>query len=379
MIEPVRFDENGLFLLDQRRLPHEEVWVSCPEVAAVAEAIRNMVVRGAPALGITAAFGLAVAARQGAGDEPEAFRERLMAAGAALEETRPTAVNIAWAVRRVLSRAEEMLNQQASIADTLAAIETEARSIHDEDLESNQEMGRQGRLLIPDGARVLTHCNAGALATAGFGTALGVIRSAVQDGKKVSVLADETRPFLQGARLTAWELQQDGIPVTLITDSMAGALMARGEVDLVIVGADRIARNGDVANKIGTYPLAVLARRHGIPFYIAAPVSTIDPECASGKQIPLEERDAAEVTHFADQAIAPEGVPARNLAFDVTPAECVTAIITERGICRAPFGHSIERILGPVGQPEAAMTSPPVTPAPASNAQANQDEEDLFS
>ncbi|GAB4222100.1 MAG: S-methyl-5-thioribose-1-phosphate isomerase [Acidobacteriota bacterium] len=348
MIEPVKFDERGVVLLDQRVLPHEERWIALGSVEEVAQAIRDMVVRGAPAIGVTAAWGLVVAARAAARatDGPDAFRERLREAGTLLEAARPTAVNLAWAVRRMLERLDAESAADRAVTDLVRALEDEAAAIQREDVETNRSIGRNGSLLVPDGARVLTHCNAGALATAGYGTALGVIRAAVEEGKRVEVFADETRPFLQGARLTAWELQHDGIDVTVITDNMAGALMARGEIDLVIVGSDRIAINGDVANKIGTYSVAVLARRHGIPFYVAAPRSTIDPDCPDGDAIPIEERPAEEVTHLAGTRITPEGVPVRNPAFDVTPAELVTAIITEEGIARAPYASSLRSQLG---------------------------------
>ncbi len=354
MIEPVTFGDDGVALLDQRRLPHEEAWVRLETPEAVAAAIRDMVVRGAPAIGVAAGFGMALAARAARELDETAFRERIDAAAAALAAARPTAVNLAWAVGRVQDAVRRALEDGASVAEAAARAEREAVAIKDEDVAANRAMGRHGSMLVPDGARVLTHCNAGALATGGYGTALGVIRAAVEEGKQVSVLADETRPWLQGSRLTAWELQKDGIPVTVIADNMAGSLLARGEVDLVVVGADRIARNGDVANKIGTYPLAVLARRHGVPFYVAAPLSTFDPICPSGDEIPIEERAAEEVTHLAGVRLVPEGVSARNPAFDVTPSAFVTAIVTEAGIVRAPYASGITRLLGLETEPEAA-------------------------
>jgi methylthioribose-1-phosphate isomerase len=368
MIAPVRLEAEGVVLLDQRRLPGEETSITCGTVPEVVAAIRDMVVRGAPAIGVTAAYGLVVAARAAIGAEPDALQERLHQAGRDLAASRPTAVNLAWAVRRVLAAADEAFEKQADAAAIAARVEQEARAIHEEDIAANRSMGRHGAVFIPDGARVLTHCNAGALATAGYGTALGLVRAAVEDGKAVNVLADETRPFLQGARLTAWELQRDGIPVSVIADSMAGALMSRGEIDLVVVGADRVAINGDVANKIGTYSLAVLARRHGIPFYVAAPLSTIDPDCPNGEAIPIEERSVEEVTHFAGQPVAPAGVGARHPAFDVTPAELVTAIVTEAGIARPPLRHSLPALLGlPVDEEEE----------PAGDAEPADDETDI--
>ncbi len=346
MIEPVRLEDAGLVLLDQRLLPREEISLTLTSAPDVVEAIRTMVVRGAPAIGLTAAYGLVLEARSRREQTPSAFMERVREAATALEAARPTAVNLSWAVRRVMRRAEGEFEAGATTGELIEHIESEARAIHEEDVAANRAMGRLGAAFVPDGACVLTHCNAGALATAGYGTALGVVRAAVEEGKSITVLADETRPFLQGARLTAWELHRDGIPVTVITDGMAGALMAKGEVDLVVVGADRIAVSGDVANKIGTYTVAVLARRHGIPFYVAAPTSTIDPECPSGDRIPIEDRDPSEVTHFQGSAVTPEGVTVRNPAFDVTPAELVTAIITEKAVLRAPYERAIRSLLG---------------------------------
>jgi len=358
MIEPVKISDAGVVLLDQRLLPHEETWREYATPDAVADAIAEMVVRGAPAIGVAAAFGMALAARNARELDADGLRRRLDDAASALVAARPTAVNLAWAVRRVRDAAERALEEGAAPADAAARLESEALAIKEEDIAANRAMGRHGSLLVPDGGRVLTHCNAGALATAGYGTALGVVRAAVEEGKKVAVIADETRPYLQGARLTAWELSRDGIPVTVIADNMAGSLLSRGEVDLVVVGADRIARNGDVANKIGTYPLAVLARRHGVPFYVAAPLSTLDPDCPDGDAIPIEERPAEEVTHLAGVRIAPEGVAARHPAFDVTPAAFVTAIITEAGILRPPFGAGIARVLGLAGESASAPPEP---------------------
>ncbi len=356
MIEPVTFGDHGVALLDQRLLPHQETWIELDSPEAVATAITDMVVRGAPAIGIAAGFGMALAARAARGLDEGAFRARLDVAAATLTAARPTAVNLAWAVERVRDAVHRAFENGASVAEAADRAEREAIAIKDEDIAGNRAMGRHGSMLVPDGARVLTHCNAGALATGGYGTALGVVRAAVEEGKKISVIADETRPYLQGSRLTAWELQKDGIPVTVIADNMAGSLLARGEVDLVVVGADRIARNGDVANKIGTYPLAVLARRHGVPFYVAAPLSTFDAACPSGDMIPIEERSADEVTHLGGARLAPEGVSARNPAFDVTPAAFVTAIVTEAGIVRPPFASGIARLLGLEAEPTPQET-----------------------
>jgi methylthioribose-1-phosphate isomerase len=314
-VQPIRWHDGVLELLDQRLLPREEVWVACRNAHEVAEAIRTMVVRGAPAIGVAAAFGMAMA------DDLESAATELRAA-------RPTAVNLAWAVDRML----------AARGTDLAA---EARRIFDEDVDSCRRIGRFGAELLGARATVLTHCNAGALATAGYGTALGVIRAAVEGGKQIAVFADETRPYLQGARLTAWELQQEGIDVTLITDNMAGHFFQQGKFDAVVVGADRIAANGDTANKIGTYTVAVLAKAHDVPFYVAAPWSTIDVHCPSGASIPIEERSAAEVTQIAGTHIAPDGIGVRHPAFDVTPARLITAIVTDRGVLRPPFTESI--------------------------------------
>jgi len=346
MISPIRFEDGVLSLLDQRRLPLEETWISCRTVPDVVDAIRDMVVRGAPAIGVTAAYGMVLAAGAAAGQPADAFRERLEADAQLLEGARPTAVNLTWAVRRLLGVAGRALDDGLAPGEVARRLTDAANAMFEQDVEANRRIGRHGSLLVPDRARILTHCNAGALATAGYGTALGIVRAAVEEGKEITVVADETRPFLQGSRLTAWELDKDGIPVELITDSMAGALMARGEIDLVVVGADRIARNGDVANKIGTYSVAVLARRHGIPMYVAAPLSTIDAETPTGDDIPIEERDPQDVVELDGKAVAPEGVRARHIAFDVTPASLVTAIVTEEGVARAPFSASIGRMLG---------------------------------
>jgi methylthioribose-1-phosphate isomerase len=331
----------GVRMIDQRRLPTEETYIDLETPEAVADAIREMVVRGAPAIGVSAAFGLALGATQAVSLGADGFHQRMNELYATMAAARPTAVNLFWAIermKRTALRAREEGVEPGGIAERL---EQEARDIRDEDLASCRAMGRYGAELVPNEATVLTHCNAGGLATAGYGTALGVIRGAVEAGKKVRVLADETRPFLQGARLTAWELMKDGIDTILITDNSAGNLMRRGEVDLVVVGSDRIAANGDIANKIGTYSVAVLAKENRIPFYVAAPLSTIDLNCPSGDYIPIEERDPREVTEVFGTRVAPEGVGVKNYAFDVTPASYVEAIITERGVARPPFEISL--------------------------------------
>ena len=325
-VDTLRWTGEALELLDQRALPERLEYVACRTAADTARAIRDMVVRGAPAIGCAAAFGVALDARRGA--ELEAGFE-------ALASSRPTAVNLFWALERM----RRVLKQHGP-----SALEHEAIAIFEEDLAVNRAIGAHGADLVPDHARIMTHCNAGALATAGHGTALGVIRSARDQGKALSVVANETRPYLQGARLTVWEMVQERIPVTLVTDNMAGFLMSRGEIDLVIVGADRIAANGDVANKIGTYTLAVLAKRHALPFYVAAPLSTFDLAVADGASIPIEERPAEEVTGYRGMHWAPDGVAVRNPAFDVTPAELVTALITERGVLSAPSRAGIEEL-----------------------------------
>ncbi|NIM00625.1 MAG: S-methyl-5-thioribose-1-phosphate isomerase [Acidobacteria bacterium] len=332
---------HGVRLIDQRKLPLEETYVELRSPEQVAQAIRDMVVRGAPAIGITAAFGLALGAKQTAAAQPQRFSEEMERILAHMESARPTAVNLAWAVRRMRDVMTERLANGGDPDDAVAALEREAQAIHDEDLAACKAMGAHGAALVPEQATVLTHCNAGGLATAGYGTALGVIRGAVEAGKRVRVLADETRPFLQGARLTAWELLADGIDTTLITDGMAGSLMRRGEIDLVVVGSDRIAANGDIANKIGTYTVAVLAKENGIPFYVAAPMSTIDFDCPDGDSIPIEERDPSEVTELFGTRVAPDGVGVRNPAFDITPARYVHAIVTERGVARPPYVTSL--------------------------------------
>lgn len=333
-VETMRYENGALYLIDQRVLPLSFETVTCRNAAETAEAIRTMVVRGAPAIGCAAAFGLALEAQNAAGQMRPIFDATLEQALAILAASRPTAVNLFWALERMQQCAAAM--RDAASDDVAHRLLKEAQAIHAEDVAANRAMGAHGAALLPDRARVLTHCNAGALATAGHGTALGVIRSAVEAGKTISVIADETRPFLQGARLTAWEMVQEQIPVTLIADNMAGHMMKSGSIDAVIVGADRIAANGDVANKIGTYMVAVLAARHAIPFYVAAPLSTFDLAADTGDAIPIEERAPDEVTGFRDLRWAPEGVRVANPAFDVTPADLIAAIITEHGVIERP-------------------------------------------
>ncbi len=341
-IETLRWRDQKLEMIDQRLLPANLVYQVYDSAAGVAEGIRSMVVRGAPAIGCAAAYGVALEALRLAHETPAIFSAKLEAGFVALAHSRPTAVNLFWALARMRDVWRSM---RAAVPPQIAArLLHEAHAMLEEDVRINRKMGEHGAALLSQEARVLTHCNAGALATAGHGTALGVIRSAVEAGKRISVIADETRPFLQGARLTAWEMMQEDIPVTLITDGMAGFLMSRGEIDVVIVGADRIAANGDVANKIGTYMVAVLAQRHGLPFYVAAPISTIDLAMASGAGIPIEERDVAEVRGFQERSWAPPGVAVRNPAFDITPAELVTALITERGVVHAPNRERISAL-----------------------------------
>jgi methylthioribose-1-phosphate isomerase len=335
--ETVFWREGRVVMLDQRVLPHEERYNEYQTPAEVAEAIRSMVIRGAPAIGVAAALGVALEAQRSAGD-PDA----ILAACDVLAGARPTAVNLFWAIdrmRRCLDRHRGAGAQQ--VAEAMLA---EAIAVLEEDLALCRKLGEYGAELVPDGATVLTHCNAGALATAGHGTALGVIRSAVEAGKRVRVVADETRPLLQGARLTAWELQRDGIDVTVVADVAAGSLLARGEIDLVVVGTDRTAANGDVANKIGTYGVALAARAADVPFYVAVPWSTIDMQCPDGAAIPIEERPPEEVTHVLGQRVVPEGVAVRNPAFDVTPAELVTALISDRGVVRPPYLENLTKL-----------------------------------
>ncbi|AEG60051.1 S-methyl-5-thioribose-1-phosphate isomerase [Desulforamulus ruminis] len=341
-MDAIIWEGNRLRLLDQTKLPGTIEYIECNDYYTVAEAIKRLSVRGAPAIGAAAAYGLVVGAGQIQTEDPKVFLEKLESIAGELGATRPTAVNLRWALDRMMLRLSSA--GEKSVQELRDILLEEAHAIYNEDVESNRRMGEYGQQLFPDEVRVLTHCNAGALATAGYGTALGVIRAAHERGKKVSVYADETRPLLQGARLTSWEMVQEGIPVTLITDNMAGYLMSQKMVDCVIVGADRITANGDVANKIGTYGVAVLAKYHQIPFYVAAPLSTIDMNLSSGEQIPIEERDAREVTHHAGQVVAPDGVKAWNPAFDVTPNGLVTAIITEKGVVQPPYTENLKKI-----------------------------------
>lgn len=336
MVETVKWTPHGVVMIDQTKLPRSVEFVTCKTYQEVAHAIRTMVVRGAPAIGVSAAMGVALGVLQ---TPPERLAAEFPRICETLASTRPTAVNLFWAIDR-MKRLYASLDGSKPERIRQAFVE-EALRVYEEDIAINRAIGRHGVALVPDGMSVLTHCNAGALATAGYGTALGVIRAAVEAGRKVHVFADETRPFLQGARLTVWELQQDGIPVTLITDNMAGHFLKSGRIGCVIVGADRIARNGDTANKIGTYSVAVLARENNVPFYVAAPISTLDLTLESGAQIPIEERAPEEVTHVFGVPVAPEGTAAANPAFDVTPNRYVTAIITEKGVARPPYEESL--------------------------------------
>ncbi|MBI4516980.1 MAG: S-methyl-5-thioribose-1-phosphate isomerase [Deltaproteobacteria bacterium] len=340
MIRTVEWRNGTVVMIDQRLLPTREVYRVCRDARAVAEAITDMVVRGAPAIGVAAALGIALGMQQvRAADLRQTFA-RLCKTFAA---TRPTAVNLFWAIERMQRVFARTCGRGPEVVRE--ALRREALAVHDEDIAANRAMGRYGAALLPAKATVLTHCNAGALATAGYGTALGVIRAAVESGRQIDVFASETRPFLQGARLTAWELKKDGIPVTLITDSMVGHILKSGVISCVVVGTDRTAANGDVANKIGTYTVAVLAARHRVPFYVAAPTSSIDLACKRGEDIPIEERAPREVTHLGDRQIAPTGIRVLNPAFDVTPHQLVTAIVTERGLARPPYTKSLRRLL----------------------------------
>ena len=343
MLPTIAREADVVVMIDQRKLPAEEVYVRCSTAADVARAIKTMVIRGAPAIGVAAAYGIALGMRKSTSSGTQKFAAEFYKMCELMASTRPTAVNLFWAIERMKRSFAEGANAGESVDQIKDRLDREADRIHDEDVASCRAMGAFGAAVVPDDARILTHCNAGALATAGYGTALGVVRGAVEAGKRVAVFADETRPFLQGARLTAWELVRDGIETTVITDNMAGSLMRNGRVNFIVVGADRIAANGDTANKIGTYPVAVLAREHGIPFYVAAPLSTIDLKTADGSQIPIEERQAKEVTHIKGAQIAPDGALVWNPAFDVTPHQLIAGIITERGICRPPYIESLRR------------------------------------
>jgi methylthioribose-1-phosphate isomerase len=342
VIQTLEWTAGGVRFIDQTKLPMEESYVNCTTHEQVADVIRNMVVRGAPAIGVAAAMGIALAVKNSKAETPGDLKRDFDVACDLIGKTRPTAVNLFWAIQRMQEKFERI--RIRPVPQIKATLIEEAQRMHAEDIAANQAMGRHGATLMPSEGGVLTHCNAGALATAGYGTALGVIRAAVEQGKKIHVYADETRPFLQGSRLTAWELMKDGIPTTVISDNMAGAMMSKGKIGAIVVGADRVAANGDVANKIGTYTVAVLAKEHGIPFYVAAPISTIDFACSDGSKIPIEQRDAKEVSHIAGRQMVPDGVLIENPAFDVTPAKYVTAIITERGIARAPYADSLREL-----------------------------------
>jgi len=344
MIKTLEWTDAGVRFIDQTKLPTEETYVTCKTYEEVADAIRTMIVRGAPALGVTAAMGVALGVRDSQAHDVAALRRDLDHISDVIAATRPTAVNLFWGIRRMRNKFDEVSAQP--IAEIKKALVIEACRMLEEDIAANQSMGKHGAVLLPSSGGILTHCNAGALATCGYGTALGVIRAAVDSGKKLHVFADETRPFLQGSRLTAWELMKDGIPTTVIADNMSAAMMRQRKIDAVVVGADRIAANGDVANKIGTYGVAILAKEHGIPFYVAAPFSTVDLNTPDGSGIPIEQRSAKEVTHMAGKQITPDGVGVENPAFDVTPHQYVTAIITERGVVRPPYAESL-RALAP--------------------------------
>jgi methylthioribose-1-phosphate isomerase len=345
MIIPVKWSDEGVLMLDQRLLPTEEKWLTLRTYVDVANAIRDMVVRGAPAIGVSAAYGIALGVKNFVGTSLLDLEDEFDYVSEILGKTRPTAVNLFWAIDRMRRTFQKAKTEGKSVSEIKQILLVEAKAIHDEDIESQRLIAQFGGELIEDNSTVLTHCNAGALATGGvWGTALGVIRGAVNQGKSISVFADETRPYLQGARLTAWELLQDDIPVTLITDNMSGHIMKQGKIHAVVVGSDRIAANGDVANKIGTYMVAVLAQRHNIPFYVAAPLSTVDLNCPTGEQIPIEERSTREISHVKDIQLAPEGIEISNPAFDVTPNELVSAIITEKGVARAPYTESLRKM-----------------------------------
>src|SRR2546422_10384376 len=342
MIQSLEWTASGVRFIDQTKLPNEEVYVTCTTHQQVAEVICNMVVRGAPAIGVAAAMGIALGVKNSKAENIDKLRQEFDSICDMIGKTRPTAVNLFWAISRMREKFDLLSGKP--ISQIKQALIEEAQRMHAEDIAANQAMGRHGAALMPASGGVLTHCNAGALATCGYGTALGVIRAAIEQGKKIHVYADETRPFLQGSRLTAWELMKDGIPTTVISDNMAGAMMKQGKIGAIVVGADRIAANGDVANKIGTYMLAVLAKEHGIPFYVAAPFSTVDLDTPDGSRIPIEQRNPREVTHIAGKQMGPDGTEVENPAFDVTPAKYVSAIVTEKGIARAPYGESLRKL-----------------------------------
>ncbi len=344
MIKTVEWTDAGVRFIDQTKLPTEETYVTCTTYQQVADAIRTMIVRGAPAIGVTAAMGVALGVRDSQAKDLAELTRDFERISAELASTRPTAVNLFWGIRRMKDKFEQLSSRP--IPEIKQELVAEGQRMLVEDIAANQAMGQHGAVLLPASGGILTHCNAGALATCGYGTALGVIRAAVDSGKNLQVFADETRPFLQGSRLTAWELMKDNIPTTVISDNMAGAMMRLGKINAVIVGADRIAANGDVANKIGTYTVAVLAKEHEIPFYVAAPFSTVDLETPDGSQIPIEQRSAREVTHMAGKQITPDGVKIENPAFDVTPHRYVSAIITERGVAREPYAESLPALAG---------------------------------
>jgi methylthioribose-1-phosphate isomerase len=342
MIQTLEWTDQGVRFIDQTKLPTEETYVTCRTHEQVADVIRTMVVRGAPAIGVAAAMGIALGVNNSKAETVGDLKRELDQICDNMGKTRPTAVNLFWAIHRMQEKFERI--RIRPIAQIKQGLVEESKRMHAEDIAANQAMGRHGATLMPSEGGVLTHCNAGALATAGYGTALGVIRAAVEQGKKIHVYADETRPFLQGSRLTAWELMKDGIPTTVISDNMAGAMMKQGKIGAIVVGADRIAANGDVANKIGTYTVAVLAKENGIPFFVAAPISTVDLACPDGDKIPIEQRNPREVTHIGGKQMVPDGVSIENPAFDVTPARYVAAIITERGIARAPYLESLQKL-----------------------------------
>jgi methylthioribose-1-phosphate isomerase len=343
VIQTLEWTKSGVRFIDQTKLPTEETYVTCTTHEQVADVIRTMVVRGAPAIGVAAAMGIALGVNNSKSVSFGSLQEEFEQICSLIGKTRPTAVNLFWAIRRMSGKFESI--KARPVPEIKKLLIEESQRMHAEDIAANQAMGQYGATLMPASGGVLTHCNAGALATCGYGTALGVIRAAIGQGKKIHVYADETRPFLQGSRLTAWELMKDGIPTTVISDNMAGAMMKQGKIGAIVVGADRIAANGDVANKIGTYTVAVLAKENEIPFYVAAPFSTIDLATPDGSTIPIEQRDSREVTHFAGKLITPEGVGVENPAFDVTPAKYITAIVTERGIARAPYEQSFLQLL----------------------------------
>ena len=358
MVKTLEWTDAGVRFIDQTRLPTEEIYITCRDYREVAAAIRDMIVRGAPAIGVAAAMGIALGVRDSKATSHSALQVEFNEICNTLAATRPTAVNLFWAIQRMRDRFEQLTS--SPVESIKRVLIEEAQHMYLADIAACEAMGRHGAVLMPSSGGVLTHCNAGALATCGYGTALGVIRAAVEAGKKIHVFADETRPFLQGSRLTAWELNKDGIPTTVIADNMAGAMMKQGKIGAVVVGADRIAANGDVANKIGTYTVAVLAKEHGIPFYVAAPWSTIDLATPDGDRIPIEQRSAREVTHMAGKQITPDGIRVENPAFDVTPHRYIAAIITERGIAKSPYAESLQVLAaaGAIPEQQTAIATP---------------------